>query len=68
MEKKAGKIYGKLFLDLILLVLLSLMYQKRVISMEFHETGGANPRCPVCVAQSAELAMDSCGDRWDFPP
>lgn len=40
MEKKAGKIYGKLFLDLILLVLLSLMYQKRVISMEFHETGG----------------------------
>ena len=32
--------YVKLFLDGILLVLLSLMYQKRVISMEFHEMGG----------------------------
>lgn len=35
-----GKLYGKLFLDLILLVLLALMYQKRAISMQFHEWGG----------------------------
>lgn len=40
MKTKVGKKYGKPFLDLILLVLLSLMYQKEVISMEFHETGG----------------------------
>ena len=40
MGKRAGAKYGKLFLDLILLVLLALMYQKRVISMDFHETGG----------------------------
>lgn len=33
-------IYGKLFLDLVLLVLLALMYQKRAISMQFHEWGG----------------------------
>ena len=40
MKKAAGVKYGKLLLDLVLLVLLSLMYQKKVISMEFHETGG----------------------------
>ena len=40
MGKRGGIKYGKLFLDLVLLVLLALMYQKRVISMEFHETGG----------------------------
>lgn len=34
------RIYGKLLLDLILLVLLALMYQKRAISMRFHEWGG----------------------------
>ena len=32
--------YAKLLLDLVLLVLLALMYQKKVISMHFHETGG----------------------------
>ena len=32
--------YGKLLLDLVLLVLLALMYQKKVISMHFHEIGG----------------------------
>ena len=40
MGERGGIKYGKLFLDLVLLVLLALMYQKRVISMEFHETGG----------------------------
>ena len=40
MKKTACAKYGKLFLDLILLVLLALMYQKRLISMDFHETGG----------------------------
>ena len=40
MEKKKGSLYGKMLLDLILLVFLALMYQKRSISMEFHETGG----------------------------
>lgn len=35
-----GKKYGKLLLDLALMVLLALMYQKTVISMHFHETGG----------------------------
>ena len=34
------KIYVKLTLDLVLLVLLALMYQKRAISMQFHEWGG----------------------------
>lgn len=34
------KTYVKLALDLVLLVLLALMYQKRAISMHFHETGG----------------------------
>lgn len=34
------KLYGKLILDLVLLVLLALMYQKRAISMQFHEWGG----------------------------
>ena len=38
MNKK--KIYGKIFLDLVLLVLLALMYQKRAISMQFQEWGG----------------------------
>ena len=37
---KKGKIYGKLLLDLALLVLLSLMYRKNAISMRFHELGG----------------------------
>lgn len=37
---KKGKIYGKLLLDLVLLVLLALMYRKQAISMHFHETGG----------------------------
>lgn len=40
MKQLQGKTYGKLVLDLILLVLLALMYQKRVISMRFHELGG----------------------------
>lgn len=40
MNKNACAKYGKLFLDLILLVLLALMYQKKVISMGFHEIGG----------------------------
>ena len=30
----------KLFLDAVMLVLLALMYQKQVVSMEFHEIGG----------------------------
>lgn len=34
------KLYGKLILDLVLLVLLALIYQKRAISMQFHEWGG----------------------------
>lgn len=34
------KLYGKLILDLVLLVLLALMYQKWAISMQFHEWGG----------------------------
>ena len=34
------KIYLKLTLDLVLLVLLALMYQKRAINMQFHEWGG----------------------------
>ena len=34
------KIYVKLTLDLVLLVLLALMYQKRAISMQLHEWGG----------------------------
>lgn len=34
------KLCVKLTLDLVLLVLLALMYQKRAISMHFHETGG----------------------------
>ena len=34
------KIYVKLTLDLVLLVLLALMYRKRAISMQFHEWGG----------------------------
>ena len=40
MKHKTPSKYGKLFLDLILLVLLALMYQKRAISMHFHEIGG----------------------------
>ena len=39
-NQKKGRIYGKLLLDLLLLVLLALMYRKRAISMYFHETGG----------------------------
>lgn len=35
-----GKKYAKLLLDLVLLVLLALMYQKKVINMHFHELGG----------------------------
>lgn len=34
------KIYGKLLMDLVLLVMLALMYRKNAISMHFHETGG----------------------------
>ena len=34
------KIYVKLTLDLVLLVLLALMYRKNAISIHFHETGG----------------------------
>ena len=40
MKKVANFKYGKLLLDLILLVFLALMYQKRAIRMEFHESGG----------------------------
>lgn len=40
MSLKKGKIYGKILLDLVLLVLLGLMYRKNAISMHFHETGG----------------------------
>lgn len=40
MKKTANFKYGKLLLDLILLLFLALMYQKRAISMEFHESGG----------------------------
>ena len=40
MSQKKGKIYGRMLLDLILLVLLALMYRKNAISMHFHETGG----------------------------
>ena len=40
MNQKKGRIYGKLLLDLVLLVLLALMYRKRAISIHFHETGG----------------------------
>lgn len=40
MCQKKGKRYGKLLLDLILVVLLALMYRKQAISMHFHETGG----------------------------
>lgn len=34
------KLYGKLLLDLVMLVLLALMYRKNAISMQFHEWGG----------------------------
>ena len=37
---KNKKIYGKLLLDLVLFVLLSLMYRKNAIGMRFHELGG----------------------------
>ena len=37
---KRKKLYAKLTLDLVLLVLLALMYQKRAISMQFHEWKG----------------------------
>lgn len=40
MKKQTGTLYGKLALDLLLFALLVLMYQKRLISMEFHEIGG----------------------------
>lgn len=40
MKKHTGTLYGKLALDLVLFALLVLMYQKRLISMEFHEIGG----------------------------
>ena len=40
------KIYLKLTLDLVLLVLLALMYQKRAINMHF--TNGAVSRCAGC--------------------
>lgn len=40
MSQKKGKIYGKMLLDLILLVFLALMYRKNAVSMHFHETGG----------------------------
>lgn len=40
MKKQHIRKYGKMALDLILLVLLALMFQKKVISMHFHETGG----------------------------
>lgn len=40
MPQKNGKIYGKLLLDLVMLVLLALMYRKNAISMRFHEIGG----------------------------
>lgn len=40
MSQKNGKIYGKLLLDLIMLLLLALMYRKNAIGMHFHETGG----------------------------
>lgn len=36
----SGKIYRKLISDMVLLVLLALMYQKRAVSMQFHEWGG----------------------------
>ena len=39
-ETSAGEKYGKLALDLILLALQALVYQKSVISMSFHEIGG----------------------------
>lgn len=38
--KKKSKLYGKLLFDMFLLLFLALMYQKRVISLHFHETGG----------------------------
>ncbi|MGM9603197.1 MAG: DUF4405 domain-containing protein [Faecousia sp.] len=40
MKKPLNFKYGKLLLDLILLVFLALMYHKKAISMEFHEVGG----------------------------
>ena len=40
MNKHAGTLCGKLALDFVLFALLVLMYQKRLISMEFHEIGG----------------------------
>ena len=40
MGNKYGATYGKLFLDLILLVLLALIYQKKIIHMEFRKMGG----------------------------
>ena len=40
MKKHTDALYGKLALDLVLFALLVLMYQKRLISMEFHEIGG----------------------------
>ena len=40
MQQHMKKRFCKFALDLVLLVLLALMYQKRVISMRFHELGG----------------------------
>lgn len=37
---KKRKIYGKLVLDLILLVLLALEYKKQALGMQYHELGG----------------------------
>lgn len=34
------RVYGKLLLDLLMLILLALLYRKNVISMRFHEIGG----------------------------
>ena len=40
MQQHMKKRFCKFALDLVLLILLALMYQKRVISMRFHELGG----------------------------
>lgn len=37
-------------------------------TMKFHETGDLILFALFVLAQGSELAMDSCSDRWDFPP